>query len=66
MTGLHLPSHTVRVMYNALCHVCGVHRGPIYHHGHHGQRYNVFECLDSHVRHNVVIGYDHTFDVLLL
>ncbi|XP_066384614.1 COPII coat assembly protein sec16-like [Miscanthus floridulus] len=59
MAKIDLPSHVVRQLFFALRHVGGVRRGPIHHHGHHGQRRSVFERLGPRVRRNSAHGHGH-------
>ena len=54
-----LPSHVARGLFFALRHVGGVRRGPIRHHGHHGQRRSVFERLGPRLRRTAAHGHGH-------
>ena len=60
-----LPSHVARGLFFALRCVGGVRRGPIRHHGHHGQRRSVFERLGPRLRRTAGHGhgsYGRIFD----
>ena len=54
-----LPLHIARGLFFALRRVGGVRRGPIRHHGHHGQRRSVFERLGPRLRRTAAHGHGH-------
>ena len=59
MARIDLPSQIARGLFFVLCRIGGVHRGPIRHYGHHGERGSVFERHVPRVLCNVADGHGH-------